>query len=409
MQMKTAMSPTNKKCDVLISGAGVPGLTLAVLLGELGLKIILIDPHPPLALHEIRPDGRTAALMAGSVNILKATGAWDRCASRGAALETLRIIEGKTRADFRAGDIGLPCFGINIPNGILRAALAERALKIPHINIIPASLEGFSSDDFGITATLTNAENIRTRLLVGADGRNSETRRLSGIAVTERAYGQQAITCLIAHSKAHEHISTEFHRPGGPFTLVPMPGDVSSVVWVEHDDDANAFIKLRRADFERALQERTENLLGRITLETNPESWPLKALRAASLIARRTALMAEAAHVVSPLGAQGLNLSLRDAAVLAEEVADAARRGQDIGAHSVLSRYQFRRRADIMTRSLGTDSLTRMVSNDIGLLRSLRRAGLKTVETLDPLRHFAMNEGVTPGYDDSRLSQGLAL
>lgn len=399
----------NKPCDLLISGAGVPGLTLALLLGELGLDIVVIDPHPPLSLHDIRPDGRTAALMAGSVNILKATGGWDQCAQYGAALQTLRIIEGATRADFHAGDAGLPYFGINMPNSILRAALATQLERLRNVQVLGVSLDHFESDDFGVTVTLTDAHKIRTRLLIGADGRNSETRTIAGIKITERQYGQQAMTCLIQHSKPHDHISTEFHRPGGPFTLVPLPGNMSSVVWVEYADDADTFIKLRKSEFERALQDRTENFLGHVALETNPGIWPLKGLLAESLIAPRVALMAEAAHVVHPLGAQGLNLSLRDAAVLAEEITDASRKGLDIGSRAVLDRYQFRRRADIMTRSLGTDTLTRMVSTDMGLLRTLRRAGLKTVETLAPLRRFAMHEGVTPGYDDSRLSRGEIL
>lgn len=403
------MSPTNKSCDVLIGGAGAPGLALALLLGHLGLDVVVADPAPPHPLHNIHPDGRTAALMAGSVHILKATGGWDECAKYGAALETLRIVEGKTKADFRAGDIGLPYFGVNMPNNILRAALAERIDRTGNIEIHPAGINHFAIDDFGITVTLTDSSTFRARLLVGADGRNSITRKMAGISVTERHYGQQAITCLIRHSKPHNHVSAEFHRPGGPFTLVPMPGNMSSVVWVEYDDDADTFMKMRRNDFERALQDRTENMLGHITLETPPESWPLKGLLAASLIAPRIALIAEAAHVVHPLGAQGLNLSLRDAAVLAEEIADAARSGLDTGSHTLLNRYQFRRRADIMTRSLGTDGLTRMVSNDISLLRTLRRAGLKTVEMLEPLRRFAMHEGVTPGYDDSRLSHGQDL
>jgi 2-octaprenyl-6-methoxyphenol hydroxylase len=403
------MSPTNDTCDVLISGGGVPGLCLGALLGDLGLSVTIIDPHPPAPLNTTQPDGRTAALMAGSVNILKATGAWDQCAKHGAALEILRIIEGDARADFTADDIGLPCFGINMPNAILRAALAEHLHKRTHVHLLTTTLFALDANDFSVTATLDNGQNIRTRLLVGADGRQSQTRKLAGINVWERAYGQHAITCLIGHSRPHHHISTEFHRPGGPFTLVPMPGNVSSVVWVEYDSDAETFLKLRRPEFEHALQDRTEGLLGHITLQTNPESWPLKALRAENLTAPRIALMAEAAHVVHPLGAQGLNLSLRDAAVLAEEITDAARRGQDIGSRAVLDRYQFRRRADIMTRSMGTDSLTRMVSNDISLLRGLRRIGLKTVETLPALRRFAMHEGVTPGYDDSRLSRGEPL
>ena len=404
------MPATEKTTDILISGGGVPGLTLALLLGGLGLDVAVIEPHPPGPVATIKPDGRTAALMAKSINILTAAGVWNNCAPHGAPLNILRIIESeKARADFHADEIGLSCFGINMPNNLQRAILTEKAAGNPHIKLITATLADFQTDDMGVTATLSDGQPLRARILVGADGRKSTVRDKSGIAVWERDYGQSAITCLIDHSRPHDNISTEFHRSGGPFTIVPLPGNRSSIVWVEYDADVENFLKLRRDDFEAALQERTENLVGKITLATPPQAWPLKALRAKNLIAQRVALIAEAAHVVHPLGAQGLNLSLRDVATLAEEITDAARRGQDIGSSNVLSRYESRRHADIWTRLAGTDGLNRIVSNDISLLRTLRGMGLKTIDAIEPLRRFAMNEGVMPGYDDSRLARGEKL
>lgn len=399
--------------DIVISGGGVPGLTLAMLLGRLGLKITLLEPYPPKPVKNIQPDGRTAALMAKSINILTSAGLWGACKPYGAPLKTLRIIEGETRADFQAAEIGLPCFGINMPNNLQRAVMTECAAQEKNITMIRDSLASFEADALGVTVTLSGGQSVRARLLVGADGRQSKIRADCGITVWERDYGQSALTCLIDHSRPHDDISTEFHRPGGPFTIVPLPdtpsGHRSSIVWVEYNDDADRFLKMRRQDFEAALQERSENLVGQVTLATPPQAWPLKALRARALIAPRIALIAEAAHVVHPLGAQGLNLSLRDVAALAEEIADAARRGEDIGGTAILNRYQSRRHADIWTRVIGTDSLNRMVSNDVSLLRGLRSAGLKTISTLEPLRRFTMNEGVMPGYDDSRLARGEAL
>lgn len=391
-----------QNCDVLISGGGIPGLTLSALLSGFGLNVIVIDPHPPEPSRTQHPDGRTSALMAGSINVLKSAGLWDHCQHLGAPLETLRIIESKSaRADFHAKDIDQPCFGVNIANTDLRAVSADKIQK--------GALKSFIPDDIGVTATLEDGRIIRARILVGADGRNSKTRSLCDIDVWERNYGQSAMTCLINHSKPHDFISTEFHRPGGPFTIVPLPGNQSSIVWVEYSDDANAFIKLKRDQFEQALQDRTEGLVGKIELVTPPASWPLIAMRAKSFVAPRVALIAEAAHVLHPLGAQGLNLSLRDVAALAEEIADAARSGLDFGSAVTLGRYESRRRADVLTRLIGTDSLNRMVSNDIGLLKTLRSTGLKTIDSIGPLRRFAMNEGIVPGYDDSRLSRGEPL
>lgn len=397
-------------CDILISGGGVPGLVLALLLGDLGLRVTVVDPHPPTPIDNIQPDGRTAALMVSSVNILKSAGVWDDCATHGAALEILRIIDGGTRADFHATDIGQEFFGINMPNTLTRALLAARVRDHRDITFVtPAAIKTFITDDLGIDAVLSDGSAIRARIIVGADGRDSITRRIAGIDCHARDYGQNAITLLIEHSRDHQNISTEFHRPGGPFTLVPLPGKISSVVWVEYAADADHFMTLRLPDFEQAVQDRTESMLGKITLRANPSAWPLKSMRAKSLIGPRLALVAEAAHILHPLGAQGLNLSLRDVATLAEEIADAARCGLDIGSQSVLDRYQFRRRADITTRSIGTDGLNRMVSNDLSVLRMLRGAGLRAVDSVPALRRFAMNEGITPGYDDSRLSRGLPL
>lgn len=395
--------------DIIISGGGAPGLLLASLLGRIGLRISIIEPYPPGPLNSALPDGRTVALMAGSINILKATPSWDRCARYGSALETLEIIEGPTRGEFFAGDIGLPSFGTNIPNNILRSAVFEDVKKMPNITLYSSPLKFIDQDDFTITSILDDGTRLRSRLLVGADGRQSKTRDLANIGIWERDYQQTAITCLIEHSRPHHNTSIEFHRPGGPFTLVPMPGMHSSVVWVEYHADAQNVMRLRRDSFEKALQERTEGRLGNISLKTAPESWPLKALRSSDLTAPRIVLVAEAAHVVHPLGAQGLNLSLRDIAVLAEEVADAARHGLDIGSQTVLRNYTFRRRADILTRSTGTDSLNRMISNNAGILRDLRRAGLSTISGVGRLRRLAMNEGIIPGYDDSRLARGEML
>jgi 2-octaprenyl-6-methoxyphenol hydroxylase len=406
---------SKERPDILICGAGAPGLTLALLLGRLGASVTLVERG---ALPSGRPgpaDGRTSALMQGSVNIVKATGGWDAAAPAGEPLKTLRIVDdskggSKTvSVDFGAGEIGLYAFGINMPNAALVAALAAQATKCKNIRILaPATLSALEADAFGVTAAV-DGKKIRARLAVGADGRQSAVRDLSGIGVKTHAYGQRAITCLIGHSRPHNNVSTEFHRPSGPFTLVPLPGNRSSVVWVDFDAEAESFAALSRHAFTRALQDRSKGLLGEIELLSAPSSWPLFSLKADRLIAPRVALIAEAAHVLHPLGAQGLNLSLRDAAVLAETVADALRLGQDPGSEAVLNRYEARRRHDLLSRVVGTDSLNRLVSNDLSLLKSLRQAGLRTIGTVPPLKRFAMRQGLAPALDGCRLARGEAL
>ncbi len=402
--------------DILISGGGTPGLALALLLGRAGLAVTVLEPYPAPPLKGLAPEGRTSALMQGSLNILKATGGWEIVRPYAAPLETLRIIDDSAgldakpvQTDFTAAEIGLDAFGMNVPNNILRAALAAETRRVKTIRVIAAGLEEITLSDGHISATLDNGDTITAALLAGADGRASPTREAAGITVKTRDHGQRAITCLIEHDEPHDRISTEFHRPSGPFTLVPLPGRMSSVVWVEYADDAETFMGLSAHAFQRALQDRTRGALGTVQVTTPPQSWPLKSLVASTLTAPRIALIAEAAHVLHPIGAQGLNLSLRDVAALAEIIVDQARLGLDPGSGSALKQYEARRRADIGSRASGTNSLNRLVSNDLSLLRHLRHAGLRMLDNVTPFKTLAMREGLAPADRDSRLAQGQAL
>lgn len=389
--------------DVIVSGGGTPGLALALLLANVGLRVAVIDPAPLSRFRLGAPEGRTSALMQSSIAALKMTGAWEMALPYGASLEVLRIVDDsfgrkkqQIETDFPAADIGLSFFGINMPNNILRTALAIRAQENKAISLCDSlRLAQFSPDDTGVSVTLSDGSILQGALLVAADGRASPVREQSGIVCWEHEYEQTAITCLINHSSPHQNVSTEFHRPGGPFTLVPLPGNTSSVVWVEKKNDADGYMKLNRQSFEQALQDRTNGRLGRIILSSDPQSCPLIALRAKNYISQRVALVAEAAHVLSPLGAQGLNLSLRDIDCLAKTIIKAAQTGLDVGAQSVLSLYEKDRRADILIRSLGTDGLTRLVSHNHRPLHSLRRTGLKAISMIEPLKIMAMQQGMS--------------
>lgn len=411
------MKTKDLTCDILISGAGPAGLTLATLLGRAGFKVVLIDAEKPVPVdYEEKPSGRTAALLTGSINILKAAGLWPALEDYATALQTMRIVDDsqpglpQVKVEFRADDIGQTEFGFNIPNAILKSALSARAGNIKTLtHMAPAKLKDYRVEKQKVIATTEDGATIITSLIVGCDGRNSVVRSIAGIDAKKHDYEQVAMTCLIEHTKPHYSTSTEFHRPGGPFTIVPMPRNTSSIVWVEKKEDAQKFLAMKKAEYQQAIQDRSCGLVGTITLKSNPESWPLILLSSDKLVADRACLAAEAAHVLSPIGAQGLNLSLRDVATLAETLVDAARLGEDIGSHNVLSRYERRRRADIKSHVIGIDGLNRVVANDLGLLRDLRRLGLKGLDTIPALKNFITHQGLAPAMDEGRLSSGGTL
>lgn len=405
-----------KKYDVAIIGAGIAGLTLAVLLAKAGVKLALVEPQKIPPISAIKPTGRTVALMNTSLNIIKAVDAWPAVEDFAAPLKAMEVIDDSVAGrdtihnEFPASDIGLEQFGYNIPNGLLRSAIFEQAKKQKNITLHDgAFLSSINHQNQHIEAELDNGTVIKTQVLIGADGRNSKTRELVGIEAKTTTYNQAAITCLINHSRSHENVSAEFHRPAGPLALVPLPGNQSSIVWVETPQRAEELTKLKKSEFEHALQAAMNDRLGGITLEAGPESWPLSAIKAQSLTAPRIALIAEAAHVMSPITAQGLNLSLRDVAALAETVIDAMRAGIDPGHASTLKAYEKRRRLDIETRTFGVDGMNKLVSNDIPALKGLRRASFKAMDVLTPLRLFAMEQALAPTIDKGRLARGESL
>lgn len=382
------------KSKVTIVGAGIPGLTMALILAQGGVAVTVIDKADLPDITEIEPSGRTAALMQSSLKTLERAGVWPAFRPKAERLAQLSIIDDSefprnqdsmVRQDFKAEELGLDEFGYNVPLGALKAALAELVQNNPDIT-------------FEVEAALTPAYDAieQADLIIGADGRNSIVRQWADINVTSSDYGQMAITCLINHSFDHDHTSIEFHRNGGPCTFVPCGEKQSAVVWVEKIDDAQGFLKLPKDSFVHALQERSRGLLGQIELVAGPESWPLMTLKADKMVARQTALIAEAAHVLSPIGAQGLNLSLRDVDVLADNIISAVETGQDIASPTLLKAYERQRMRDIHSRSLGVDILNRMVANDNPAIRGLRRLGLRALGLGGPIRHILMQQGLAP-------------
>ncbi len=389
--------------EVAVIGGGPAGLMAAIALKAAGVDVLMIAPVPP-------DDHRTTALLAGSVTALTTLGAWDACRRRAAPLTAIRIIDDTRRlvrapeVHFNAVEIGLDAFGYNIENRHLIAALTTRAeqLKIARRTVAALAL---TSDTAGVTVKLPDGM-VRVRLAVGADGARSLSRTAVGIGIDRRSYPQTALTLNLAHARRHDDASTEFHTENGPFTLVPLPGRRSSLVCVLDAARAAALAAMTDAELSTEIERRAHSLLGKMSVEPGRGLFPLTVETAHSFAHARIALIGEAAHVVPPIGAQGLNLGLRDAAALAELVADARRQNADVGAPELLARYDAERRADVVSRRIAVDLLNRSLLTDLLPVQGMRGLSLYLVDRIGPLRRALLREGVMPVASQPRLMRG---
>ena len=396
---------TNKNVEAAVIGAGPAGLVSALALTAAGIDTLIIAPSP-------QEDFRTTAFLAGSVTALTTLGVWEACRPHAAPLTAIRIIDDTRRLSrapevhFTAAEIGLDAFGYNIENRHLIAALQERArLNIPRIS---APALAVVPDHDWVTIQLGDGE-VRARLVVGADGQHSLCRAAAGIGSHRHTYPQTALTLNLAHARPHNDTATEFHTETGPFTLVPLPGGRSSLVCVLDPQRAAQAAAMSGAELAGELERRAHSLFGRMSVERGRGMFPLAVETARSVAGNRIALVGEAAHVVPPIGAQGLNLGLRDAATLAEIVADARRQSLDIGSPAVLARYERQRRADVTSRRIAIDLLNRSLLTDFLPVHGARALSLFLVDRIGPLRRALMREGVSPAASQPRLMRGEML
>lgn len=380
--------------EVVVVGAGPAGLATAIGLAARGVDTALVTGP------DRSPDHRTTALLEGSVRILEDFGVWQDLAARAAPLRDMRIADATRRlvrapeVTFRASEIGLDAFGYNIENDALRNSLLAAAMAQPGLHIARTALERIDFADDALALTLADGGTLRARLVAGADGRQSTVRAAAGIGTRTRAYPQVAFTATVRHSRPHEDTSTEFHTESGPFTLVPLPGERSSIVCVVTERDAIRLLGLDDAALARELEARAFSVLGRFEMDGGRGAFPLQAETAEQLTGPRIALLSEAAHIMPPIGAQGLNLGLRDAAALVEVVASALAAGRDPGTPEVLERYAADRRRDIFGRMRAVDLLNRSLLSDLVPVQGARGLGLYLLGKVGPLRRTLMRLGV---------------
>lgn len=383
-----------KNFEVAVIGGGLAGMVAAVAIARGGRNVALIAPPAPTE------DRRTTALMDQSIRFLDRLTLWDKLKPATAALTSMRIIDGTNRllrapaTTFRAPEVGLDAFGCNFPNAVLMKVLEAVIAGEGNITRFTVFAETIEIGADAVTITLADGDAVSADFAIGADGRKSKLRETAGIDVRNWSYPQSAMVLNFAHALPHQTISTEFHTEHGPFTQVPLPGNRSSLVWVQNPAEAAAKMELPLEELSRLVEERMQSMLGRVSVEEGVQVWPLSGMMAHRFGKGRIALIGEAAHVFPPIGAQGLNLSLRDIMALTDILCSRAE--LPVAADSG-DQFDRKRRADIMTRTASVDLLNRSLLSDFLPVQMLRAAGLHILSAIPPLRSIVMREGIEPG------------
>jgi 2-octaprenyl-6-methoxyphenol hydroxylase len=387
-----------KTLDAIVCGGGMVGLPLALALGRGGLNVALADALPPERILAPAFDGRVSALAYSAVRMLEALEVWPHLKAHAQPIRQILVSDGAVgRASspfslhFDAEEVGADSLGHIAENRHIRAALHAAIAGEKNITLIaPATVRSLAVEGAHITATLSNGEEIKATLAIAADGRESELRAQMGIGVIGWSYPQIGIVATVHHAKPHGGVAYEHFLPSGPFAILPMTGDRSSLVWTETKSKAPSLLALDEEGFNAEMAARFGAHLGETEVAGGRWSYPLNFHLARDYVRLRFALAGDCAHGIHPIAGQGLNLGLKDAAALAETVLNAARLGQDIGALDVLKRYERWRRFDSFTLAASTDALNRLFSNDIAPLRHLRDLGLGIADAIGPVRRFFM-------------------
>ncbi len=390
--------------DIVIAGGGIAGLTAAAAFGQAGFDVLCVDPAAPVtAPGAAGADLRSTAFLQPARDFLAEIGLWPRLAEAAMPLQRMRIVDaggapGVARVvkEFDAADISDRPFGWNLPNWLLRREILAHLEGLPTVTFRPGvGAAALLAREAEARLRLSDGTGVRARLVIAADGRNSPMRRAAGIGVQVTRFGQKALAFAVTHPKPHENVSTEVHRAGGPFTLVPLPdrdGQPSSaIVWMEEARAARRLAELPEAEFEAEMTERSCNLFGPLKLASRRSLWPIIAQQAEALAGTRLALIAEAAHVLPPIGAQGLNMSLADTRALWEAARSAP---AELGTRAMLDAYARARRGDIALRHAGITALNRASMAGARPLRDARALGLEAIYALPAVRRMLMQMGL---------------
>ena len=400
--------------DILIVGGGLNGPALALALAQGGLSVAVIDARPAVARTGDEFDGRSYALALASVRILRALGLWRGLASKAQPITGIRASQG--HAGQGASPLMLGFEAAEIEEGAMGQMLEDRhlytaflaAMQAEPLIALHSGTKVMAQDTSagGASVTLADGTVLRGRVVVGCDGRDSAVAQRAGIKRWGWDYGQTALVCAIRHEKPHDGIAHQFFMPSGPLAILPLPGDISSIVWSEKTATAQAIQGLDDAGYLEVLRPRFGRFLGEISLAGARFAYPLRLTIAERFVAERLALVGDAAHGVHPIAGQGLNLGLRDVAALAEVIIEASRRGEDIAAVDVLERYQDWRRFDVVRMALGMDTVNTLFSNGNPVLEVVRGLGMGAVNALPMLRRMFIREAAGLNAAEPKMMQG---
>jgi 2-octaprenyl-6-methoxyphenol hydroxylase len=410
--MRTDDAAGEMRVELLVVGGGLSGLIMGVACAASGLRVAVVDREAPAASLSMPVDGRTTALALGSQQVLAGIGVWPHVAGDAGPILDIRIADGSAPVflHYDHRDVGREPFGWIVENRLLRRALLARAAGLPSLtHLAPCAVERVEQADGGTLAFLSDGRRLRAPLVVAADGRGSPLREAAGIATRLWRYGQTSIVGTVRHAAPHRGVAVEHFFPGGPFAILPMTGNRSSIVWTERDELVPGLLALDDAGFLAELGRRFGDWLGPLSLEGGRWSYPLSLMVAERYAAPRLALIGEAAHAIHPIAGQGLNLGIRDVAALAELVIDQRRLGLDLGDPALLARYAQWRRVDTMVLAGVTDALNRLFSNALPPVALARDLGLAVVHRLPPVKRLLMRHAMGLLGERPRLMRGLAL
>jgi 2-octaprenyl-6-methoxyphenol hydroxylase len=409
--MAKTVDKNNLRSDILVVGGGLNGLPLAIALASAGLEVVVLEKEAPVTTTSDVFDGRVSAIAYASRNLFKSIGVWDHVPEAQPMLD-IRITDGPSKLflHYDHRQLGDEPFGHMVQNRHLRVALLKRANELENLTLLaPCGYSDITRDLSGVTATLTDGRNVKAQMVVAADGRFSNLRKMAGIGIVGWSYDQAGIVCTVEHELSHQGVAQERFLNPGPFAILPMTGNRSSLVWTEQTDTAAYIMQLDDEAFQAAMARRFGEYLGSLKVVGPRWSYPLALHQADDYISERMALIGDAAHGMHPIAGQGLNLGLRDVAALAEIIIDAARLGLDPGTANNLAKYQQWRRFDSVMLLAITDGLNRLFTADAEPVRMARDIGLAAVNNMPRLKGFFMEHARGTVGEMPRLLSGKPL